>query len=206
MFQQFKNIDTAFRHVRLFSIALLAVTALICCYNEYRTSLTLQKGRNKVYVLLNGKLLNAFSVDRADSIGVEIRDHVKMFHYYFYSLEPDDEVNKKHINEALYLADSCAVDAWKDLTEKGYYSDIILKSISQEVPDYDSIRVDVDHLPYSFTYYGKLRIVRPTSILTRSLITTGTIRMTTISDHNPHGFLIQNWKVLENKDLNLEKR
>ncbi|TDW97109.1 conjugative transposon protein TraK [Dinghuibacter silviterrae] len=206
MFQQFKNIDTAFRHIRSFSVAFLLVTLALNAYLIYRTTVVLQAGRQKVYLLANGKLLDAVAVDRADYIAVEIRDHVKMFHQYFYSLEPDEKVNEKHITAACYLADSSAAYEYKNLSDNGYYSRILEGNISQQVEDPDSIKVDVDHLPFTFLYYGKLRIVRPTSILTRSLITTGTIRHTTISDNNPHGFLIEHWKVLDNRDLTLEKR
>jgi conjugative transposon TraK protein len=207
MFRQLKNIDTAFRHVRLFSLLFLTGTVIVCCYSIYRTSTVMTKSRQTVYLLLNGKLMDAFAIDRSDSLAVEIRDHVKMFHYYFYSLEPDEQVIKRHVTAALYLADNSAKQAYDNLTETGYYSGIISGNISQEVPDPDSILVTTTGRTPYFRYYGKLRIVRETSILTRSLVTEGTIRvLNAVSDKNPHGFLIENWKVLENKDLSVELR
>ena len=206
MFQQFKNIDTAFQFIRLFAIAFLLGNIGICIYTVYRTTQALRLGQQKIYVLYNGKLMDAIAIERTDSLSVEIRDHVKMFHYYFYSLQPDDQVNKRHITASLYLADNSAAQAYRDLVEQGYYSNIISGNVSQEVLDYDSIQVNINHTPYYFKYFGKLRIVRTTSILTRSLITEGYIRQTDISDRNPHGFLIENWKVLDNQDLSLEKR
>lgn len=207
MFKQLKNIDTAFRHVRLFTLLFLAGTVIICCYMVYRTTAALEKGQQKVYVLLNGKLVDALAIDRKDSLGVEIRDHVKMFHFYFYSLEPDEQIIKRHLTAALYLADNTARQEYDNLTESGYYTNIITGNISQQVTDPDSILVNTTHPPYYFRYYGKLRIVRETSILTRSLITEGMVRMLgSVSDMNPHGFLIENWKVIENKDLSAEIR
>jgi conjugative transposon TraK protein len=206
MFKQFKNIDTAFQFVRLFALLFMFANVGISLFTIYRATATVQKGQQKVYVLYNGKLMDAISVQRTDSLQVEIRDHVKMFHYYFYSLQPDDAVNKRHLTAALYLADNSARQEYNNLMENGYYSNIISANISQEVPDYDSIQVDVNHTPYQFRYFGKLRIVRTTSILTRLLVTEGYIRMTDISDRNPHGMLIERWKVDDNKDLLLEKR
>lgn len=205
MFQQFKNIDSAFRHIRLFSIAFLASNILICGYSTFQTASAIRKGQEKVYVLLNSKLLDAVAIDRSDSLTVEIRDHVKMFHYYFYTLAPDDDVNKNHLNKAFYLADNCARDQYSALQEAGYYTNIITSNISQEVMDYDSLLVNINHYPYYFQYFGKLRIIRSTSITTRSLITDGYIRSSRISDNNCHGFLITNWRILENKDLSVEK-
>lgn len=207
MFQQLKNIDTAFRHVRLFSLLFIIGAVAICCYTIYRTSTALERNRHEIYLLVNGKLINAIAIDRKDSLSVEIRDHVKMFHFYFYSLEPDEQIIKRHLTAALYLADNNAKQEYDNLTETGYYSNIISGNISQQVLDPDSVLVNTNQPPYYFRYYGKLRIVRETSILTRSLITEGAIRvLSAVSDKNPHGFLIENWKVLENKDLSVELR
>jgi len=207
MFQQLKNIDTAFRHVRVFSLLFLIGAVTICCYTIYRTSVALERNRHEIYLLVNGKLVNAIATDRRDSLSVEIRDHVKMFHFYFYSLEPDEQIIKRHLTAALYLADNSAKQQYDNLTENGYYSNIISGNISQQVLDPDSVVVNTTQPPYYFRYYGKLRIVRETSILTRSLISEGAVRvLSAVSDKNPHGFLIENWKVLENKDLSVELR
>ena len=207
MFKQLKNIDTAFRHVRLFSLLFLISTVVVCCYTIYRTTTAMERNRQKIYLLVNGKLIDALAMDRSDSLAVEIRDHVKMFHFYFYSLEPDDQVIKRHLTDALYLADNSAKQEYDNLSETGYYSSVINGNISQQVPDPDSILVNTSQRPYFFRYYGKLKIIRETSTLTRSLITEGTIRvLDAVSDKNPHGFLIENWKVLENKDLSVELR
>jgi hypothetical protein len=91
--------------------------------------------------------------------------------------------------------------------ESGYYLRIVSNNINQEVEDYDSIYVDISHTPYYFRYYGKLQLTRPTTIATRSLITEGYVRMlNSVSDKNPHGMLIERWKVIDNRDLTFEKR
>ena len=206
MFQQFKNIDTAFKHIRLFSLAFLLANCVICLYTLYKTSQVLKAGQNKIYVITNGKLMDALATDRREKLPVEIRDHVKMFHFYFYSLEPDNEVIKAHTTKALYLADATAKTEYDNLNETGYYSGVQSGNISQQVEEPDSIQVNIDQQPYYFRYYGKLKIIRPTTITTRSLVTEGYIRTTTASDNNPHGFLIERWKILDNHDINLQKR
>jgi conjugative transposon TraK protein len=206
MFQQFKNIDTAFRFVRLFALILILAATVISVYTVHRCTAALQQGQQRIYVLYNGKLLDAQAVNRRDSLAVEIRDHVKMFHYYFYSLEPDEQVNTHNITAAMYLADSTAFIEYRNLQERGYYSGIIAGNISQHVMDYDSILVDVTHAPYQFWYYGKLRDARPTSVLTKSIVTEGYVRTTDISDKNPHGFQIEGWKIIDSRDLKFEKR
>lgn len=207
MFRHAAHIDTAFRHVRGFCLLFLVACTVICLYDLYSYSKKSERLSNRVYILENGKLFEAVAIDRRDSLAVEIRDHVKMFHYYFFNLEPDDEMIRNAMSKALYLADASAKRVFSDLTESGYYTNLISGNISQKVQDYDSIEVDSEHSPIRFRYIGKLRIVRSTSIVTRSLITEGTIRiLSKVSNQNPHGFLIEHWTIVENKDLKTENR
>ncbi len=204
MFKQLKNIDTAFKHIRLFSIAFLLSNCVICCYVLFIFYKDSQANRNRIYLLANDKLLDAIAVDRSTKLNVEIRDHVKMFHYYFYSLEPDDKVMTRNVSKAFYLAD--AKSEYENLKEKGYYSAMISANTSQQVEDPDSILVNVNQSPWVFKYYGKIKIIRSSTIVKRSLITEGYLRKSEISDDNPHGFFIERWNVIENKDLDIEKR
>ncbi|HWJ27348.1 MAG TPA: hypothetical protein VNS32_12455, partial [Flavisolibacter sp.] len=57
-----------------------------------------------------------------------------------------------------------------------------------------------------FRCFATQRIIRPSSITIRSLITEGFLRNVARSDNNPHGFLIERWTTIENKDLKTEKR
>lgn len=200
-----KNIDAAFRHVRFFCIALVVVCALLCGFMLCKTYQVVRESQQHIYILANGKALEAFSADRKDNIPVEARDHVKMFHHYFFSLDPDDKVIKSNIAKALYLADASAKVQYDNLRENGYYSNIISGNISQQI-EVDSVRLNMDAYPYYFRCYAHERIIRPTSVVTRNLVTEGTLRNVARSDNNPHGFLIEKWAVLENKDQKVEQR
>ena len=92
MFQQLKNIDTAFKHIRLFSLVLIAACAFICCYTVYKSFQLITQTQERIYILSNAKALEAYSAERKDNIPVEARDHVKMFHHYFFTLDPDDKM------------------------------------------------------------------------------------------------------------------
>jgi conjugative transposon TraK protein len=205
MFQQLKNIDTAFKHLKLFCTVLIVACAMICVFTVYKSYQFVSNTQQHIYILANGKALEAFSVDRKDNIPVEARDHVRMFHYYFFNLDPDDKVITANITKALYLADNSAEKMYNDLKEQDYYGDIISGNISQQIL-IDSIRVDVNQYPYYFRCYAKEKLTRSTSIVTRSLITEGYLRNVARSDNNPHGFLIEKWNTLENKDLKTENR
>lgn len=205
MFTKMKNIDTAFRYVRGFTMLVIVGCIFICCYTLYKSFTAVTLMQDRVYILANGKALEAYSSDRKDNVPVEARDHVKTFHKFFFTLDPDDKVIKANVTRALYLADDSAKRVYDDLKESGYYAGVISGNISQTI-SIDSITVNTDEYPYHFKCFAKQNIIRTTSILNRNLITEGTLRNVSRSDNNPHGFLIERWNTLENRDLGVENR
>lgn len=205
MFEQLKNIDKAFKHVRRLTMVVVIASMATCCYVVARSYHTVAAAEQRIYILASGKALEAFAAERKDNIPVEARDHIKMFHHYFFTLDPDDKVIRDHIIRALSLADGSAKSKYDDLMEDRYYAGIISGNISQRVV-MDSIRIIMDDYPYYFKYYGTETITRPTVVVTRSLITEGFLRSVARSDDNPHGFLIERWRVLSNKDLQTRVR
>lgn len=199
MFTQFKNIDSAFSHIKRFSIFLIIACIIISGFAIYKGFEAASKATEQIYVLTNGKALSAFSSERKDNIGVEIRDHVKMFHHYFFSMDPDEKVIAANIGMALNLADESAKKEYDNLRERGYFNNLISANISQEIV-VDSTLVDLDIYPYHFKCFASQRLIRSTSTVNRKLITQGYLRNVSRSDNNPHGFLIERWETLEHRD------
>lgn len=200
MFQKAKNIDSAFRQVRLFSILTILLCCIISCYSVYNSYKEIEKAGSRIYILANGKAMQAFSGDRKENITVEARDHVKMFHQYFFSLDPDDKVIQSNIDKALYLADGSAKKVYESLKENNYFTGIISGNVSQTI-NVDSVQISTKVYPFYFRCFSTEKITRLTSITIRSLITEGYLRNVSRSDNNPHGFLIERWNTIENKDL-----
>lgn len=205
MFRKMKNIDTAFRHVRVFTLVVIGACTLISTYALHQSAQAVSRIQAKIYILANGKALEAYAAERKDNVGVEARDHVKTFHHYFFTLDPDDKVIRENIGKALYLADQSAKHTYDNLKENGFYAGLISGNISQTIT-IDSVQIDVETYPYRFRCYGMQHIVRPMSLTTRSLVTGGELRSISRSDNNPHGFLIERWHTIENKELKTENR
>jgi hypothetical protein len=184
---------------------IVAACMAICCYTVYESYRMVTRAQERIYLLANGKALEALSADRKDNIPVEARDHIRMFHHYFFTLDPDEKVIEGNISKALYLADGTARKQYEDLKEGNFFAGIISGNISQKVIA-DSIILDLEDYPYRFRYYGRQEIVRPTALVTRSLVTEGLIRNVSRSDNNAHGFLIEKWRIVENRDINLKRR
>ena len=125
MFSKTKKIDTAFRHIKMFSIVLVLGCISLAAYALYTSNKTFSESQQRIFILANGKALEAYAADRKDNVPVEARDHVKMFHHYFFTLDPDDKVIQSNITKALYLADASAKQQYDNLKENSYYTNII---------------------------------------------------------------------------------
>jgi conjugative transposon TraK protein len=205
LFEGPKNIERAFQLVRLFCLLVVVGSLALCGWVIYYAGRRVDAAQQRIYLLASGKALEGVAADRRDNVAVEARDHVRVFHEDFFTLDPDERVIRTNITRALYLADGSAKRAWENLKESGYYSGIISGNISQEIT-VDSVALDLRGYPYYFRCFATERITRTSVVLTRDLITEGWLRSVTRSDNNPHGFLIERWNTVENKDLKTENR
>lgn len=205
MFTQAKNIDSAFRHIKMFSVVLVIGAFFITVFALYENHKVITETQQRIFILANGKALEAYGADRKDNIPVEARDHIIMFHHYFFTLDPDEKIITANITHALYLADASAKKQYDNLKENGYYTNLISGNISQQIV-VDSVIVNINSYPFYFRCVAREKLIRTTSVVTRSLITEGYLRNIERSDNNSHGFLIEKWEIIENKDLKTENR
>jgi conjugative transposon TraK protein len=205
MFSKAKNIDTAFQHIRTFSLVFLAASTLLTTLIVLHSMKLVRESQQHIYILANGKILEALAGDRRDDLAVEARDHITMFHHYFFTLDPDEKVINANLTKSLYLADGSAKKQYDNLKENGYYRNIISGNISQQLEP-DTIDLNTSSYPYYFHFVAKEKLIRLTTTVTRSLVTEGYLRTVSRSDNNSHGFLIERWVILENKDVKTELR
>ncbi|GGC42647.1 conjugative transposon protein TraK [Parapedobacter defluvii] len=199
MFKQFKNIDTAFRHIKTFSIVFLGATTLLCGFVIYKSHETVERILSSIWVIVDNRPIQAKIAARKDNLEVEARRHVTEFHRLFFTLDPDEKAITSTITKALYLADENAKRQYDNLRESGYYSGLISGNISQRIT-IDSIRLDMRSEPYAFRCYATQQLIRSSGTLIRILTTTGTLHNVARTDNNPHGFIIRRWETLENRD------
>lgn len=205
MFTKAKNLETAFGHIRWFTMTVIIGSIGFCCFAVYKSYQLVELNQQRVYILASGKVLDAYASERKENIQVEARDHVATFHRYFFSLDPDDKVIEDNLVRALYLADASAKMQYENLKESGFYTSLISGNISQQIA-VDTVEISTENYPYTFHCVATQRITRATSIVTRRLVTEGFIRSVSRSDNNPHGFLIERWITIENKDINIQNR
>ena len=157
-----------------------------------------QNEREKIYVIAGDTPFVAEHTDMEITLDVEVKAHVNRFHELFFNLAPDETYIQHNIEKAMYLIDESGLVQYNTLKERGFYNNIISASAQFNIMS-DSIKFDESTM--KFTYYGRQRIERRSSILYRQLVSEGNIQRTTRTEKNPHGLTIVNYRTVLNKDL-----
>lgn len=142
-------------------------------------------------ILVHGKVED-------ETLEVEAKSHVELFHDIFFTLAPDDKYIDYTIEKAMYLVDETGLAQYNALKDKGFYNNIMGTSSVFSI-FCDSIKFDKTTMEW--TYYGRQRIERRTSILIRQLVTTGQLNRVPRTENNSHGLMITNWRTVLNKDI-----
>ena len=200
MFQSLKTMQSAFALTRIYLILITLMAVSISAYALYASFQFAQAQREKIYVLLM-----ALSRDVNENRLAEAKAHVKHFHQYFFTLSPQKSAIESHVEQALHLADNSASEVYLRMKEEGFYERIIAAGILCEI-QIDSIKINDSVYPFKVNTYGKTAIVRRSNITYRNLETSCVLLNSTRTDHNPHGFIIEDWKITDNSDLYVIER
>ncbi len=205
-FNSLLNIQKAFALTRIYLILITVFTLSLGGYAIYSSYTFAEAQRSKIYVLENGQpLLLALSHNVEENRVAEAKSHVRRFHEYFFTISPEKTAIEYNINKALFLADNMAADYYIKLKEDGFYERVISAGILCEII-VDSVKIDDTTYPYKAYTYGKTSVIRSSSILYRNLETVCDLVNSTRTENNPHGFIIEKWKILDNSDIKEVKR
>lgn len=201
-----RDIEKSFSRMRSLSIVSVAasfVFALVVGVMAFNYS---EQQRQKIYVLDQGKsLLLALQTDAILSKDIEIRDHVTRFHELMFTLSPQKQTISENLDRALNLADKSAYDYSQDLAEKGYYSRLVSANISQQMI-VDSVVFQGSGYPYQVKTYARQYVVRESTLSEYSFVSSCQLVNSSRSDVNPHGLMIEKFRVLENNLIETRKR
>lgn len=165
----------------------------------------MNKSKDTIYAL--DVTNNAFVLQRVkEDRPAEAESHFEKFHQLFFNLSPDPRVNKNNIeNMALYLIDKSGKVYYDQLTAEDFFNSITVRNLTQNLV-VDSIKISKNH-PYKAILWGKLYLITADAIMEKSLVTTGVLRDTrSRSPKNAHGFMIEQFRILENNELKTYKR
>lgn len=193
-----KNIDNSIKTIKITTGIVILATF---CFSGwvYFTSLRLvEESRNKVYLLNNGNILQLVrSRNLKDNIEAEIKNHVSMFHEYYFNLDPDAKDIKRRVDIALNLVDDSGKLLESGRTESMYYHKMIEGAINSRIY-IDSIKVYKNEAFYSAKIFAKQKLERTTRIVMKEFEADCRIREVARTENNPHGLMIENYKITKN--------
>lgn len=193
-----KNLENKIKLVTIVCCVFLAGCVVISMSSIWTARSMVADAQKKIYVLDGTVPVLVERTTMDETLDVEAKSHIERFHHLFFTLAPDDKYIKYTMDKAMYLVDKTGLAQYNTLKEKGFYNNIMGTSAVFSIYC-DSINFDPQKM--EFKYYGRQRIERRTSILTRELVTAGQLKRVPRTDNNPHGLLIVNWRTLLNKDI-----
>lgn len=193
-----KNLENKIKLVAIVCSVFLAGCVVISMTSIWTARNMVVDAQKKIYVLDGTVPILVERTTMDETLDVEAKSHIERFHHLFFTLAPDDKYIKYTMDKAMYLVDETGLAQYNTLKEKGFYNNIMGTSAVFSIYC-DSINFDPQKM--EFRYYGRQRIERRTSILTRELVTAGQLKRVLRTDNNPHGLLIVNWRTLLNKDI-----
>ncbi len=201
-----KDIEGSFKRLSMMTIVAVGGALFFALVVGVSALNYAEKQRQKIYVLDQGKsLLLALQTDAILSKDVEIRDHVTRFHELMFTLSPQKQTIQENLDRPFNLADRSAFEYSQDLAEKGYYARLVSANISQQMI-VDSVKFVSNSYPYQVRTYARQYVVRESTVSQYSFVSTCQLINAGRSDVNPHGLIIEKFKVIKNDLIETRKR
>ena len=104
---------------------IVCVFFLVGCIIISVSSILTAKGmvndaQKKIYVLDGNVPVLVQRTTMDETLDVEAKSHVEMFHHYFFTLAPDDKYIRYTMDKAMYLVDETGLAQYNTLKEKGF--------------------------------------------------------------------------------------
>ena len=198
-----KNLENKIKLVLIVSCLFMVGCVVIAISSLFTARMMVDDAQKKIYVLDGTVPILVQRTTMDETLDVEAKSHVELFHHLFFTLAPDDKYINYTMEKAMYLVVESGLAQYNTLKERGLFSNIIGTSSVFSI-FCDSIKLDKEKM--EFTYYGRQRIERRTNVLYREIVTTGGLKRVPRTENNPHGLLIENWRTILNKDIEQRKK
>lgn len=204
--KELNNINSLFKAMRLFTIIIIIGSFAFAITTYYFAQQQIKESKEKIYVLTNGDVLQfALSKNVKENRPAEIRSHIEIFSTLFFDLDPDPKEIKNRIDKSLVLIDNSGQQMNSARKEALYYHKIVEGSISSRI-SIDSIQIDASSYPYRANLFAKQKLVRPSRIVYKKLLASMNVRDVMRTNSNPHGLLIENFRLIDNSTIDEKSR
>ena len=135
-----KNLENKIKLVGIICTAFLVGCVIISVSSIWTARTMVTDAQKKVYVLDGNVPILVRRTTMEETLDVEAKNHVEMFHHYFFTLAPDDKYIRYTMEKAMYLVDETGLAQYNTLKEKGFYSNILGTSAVQHIHFLLSVR------------------------------------------------------------------
>lgn len=201
----FDTIEKAFKRTKLLTLTFAGITVLVSLGAVFLSYSYVKGISSRVYVIEGGKALSAAADDSADQRELEAEDHLTRFHELLFNLSPSREAIHRNFEKAFLMSDRSAYTYVNDLEEKGFYERMVSANITEQI-SIDSTRVLINSYPYESAVYAKLYIIRESNITKYDIMTRCRLVDCTRTKNNPHGLMIENFKMVKNEKIETRRR
>lgn len=106
-------------------MGIVCVAVIVGCVVISMSSIWTARGmvadaQQKIYVLDGNVPILVQRTSMEETLDVEARSHVEMFHHYFFTLAPDDKYIQYTMEKAMYLVDETGLAQYNTLKEKDF--------------------------------------------------------------------------------------
>ena len=124
-----KNLENKIKLVLIICSLFLLGCIIISISSIWTAKVMVSDAHQKVYVLDGNVPILVQRSTMEETLDVEAKSHVEMFHHYFFTLAPDDKYIKYTMDKAMYLVDETGLAQYNTLKEKGFYKKILSFSL-----------------------------------------------------------------------------
>jgi conjugative transposon TraK protein len=210
MLNSLKSVESAYQRIKLITIVFMVFCITVVGIVVYRTSVFEDKLLNRMdkpYLLVGN---NVYEIEMARNLHetrpIEAVGHVERFHELYFNLDPDEKVIESNIKQAMYMVDESGMIQYEHQKNNRYFAQLIAGSISQRISLNGLVQLDTINSRPHFKVDAYQYLTRRTSIVKRSLITEGYLRGVEKTANNPFGFVIEDWKIVTNQDIEVVER
>lgn len=197
----FGTIEQSFRKLRFFTIAAYGIAAVVAIGSLVYASLYVASHNDNIYVVDNssGVALAATKGSEVDRPH-EVELHLTEFHRLMFNLPPSRAAIDIQMESAYNLCDRSAFEYYNNLDEAGFYQKLEEANAVQWLV-MDSLKIDMSSYPYKEIYFGKKYIQRQSRITKFDFVSTGQVVDVGRSSTNPHGLLLEKFRVIKDERM-----
>lgn len=200
MLDKLQNLENNFKAMRNITLVSIVASLIVCVFSLIYAFNTFKNVEDRLYVLNENQIMEAQISTRSQNLEAEIIGHVSSFHKTFFDWDPDKKQIEATVEKSLFMADESAMKLYKSMKDNGFVTLVVGSNVVQRTI-VDSVKVGGNRDRPIFQFFGRQRLIKNKSSLMKNLITQGDIQLVKRTSNNPHGMIIRNLSIIENKEI-----